>query len=88
MTDSITFYTDEQFPIPVVQALRALGVDIFTTQDAKRYGTSDPDQLAFATSVQRILITQDTDFLQLNAQNYSHRGIVFVRQGTSFHIMV
>ncbi|MDZ8092398.1 MAG: DUF5615 family PIN-like protein [Nostoc sp. DedQUE05] len=29
------FYTDEQFPFPVVELLRALGHDILTVQEAE-----------------------------------------------------
>jgi predicted nuclease of predicted toxin-antitoxin system len=88
VADGITFYVDEHFPMQIVKALRDRDIDVRTTQDAKRSGASDPDQLHYAAQCNRILVTQDTDFLQLNAEGYEHIGIVFIRQRTSMHIII
>lgn len=79
MSDSIAFYIDEQFPLDLARELRDHGVDVLTTQEAQRAGTPDEDQLHYATTEGRVLVTQDKDFLTL-ALNHYHRGIIYVRQ--------
>lgn len=51
-------------------------------------GASDEDQLAFATEKERVLFTQDDDFLRLHATGVEHRGIVYVHQGITIGDMV
>ena len=43
---------------------------------------TDEQQLDHACREGRVLITQDRDFLQLNAMGAEHAGIAFFRQGT------
>jgi hypothetical protein len=52
-------YSNENFPLAVVQRLRALGHDVLTTQDAGRANQALPDSdvLAFATGENRAVIT-------------------------------
>lgn len=88
MADGITFYVDEHFPIQIVRALRGRAVDVLTTQEAQRSGTTDPDQLNYAVQCNRVLVTYDTDFLQLNALGQQHIGIVFVHQRTSIRTII
>jgi len=52
-------YADEQFPLPVVELLRALGDDVMTVQQAGNAGGSDPEVLAFAVSNERTVLTQN-----------------------------
>lgn len=70
----IRFYLDEHIPNAVTQGLRRRGVDVLTVQDAGRSGLSDPEQLAFALSQQRMMITMDSDFLVLASQGMRTRG--------------
>ncbi len=53
------FYSNENFPIPVVDALRTLGYDVATIQDRGRANESmpDPDVLAVAASENRAVLT-------------------------------
>ena len=55
----ILLYTNENFPFPAVEALRKLGYDVLTTQDAGLAGKAMPDNdvLKYAISKKRILIT-------------------------------
>jgi hypothetical protein len=55
------FYADENFRYPVVEALRRLGHDVLTCQEAGRadQGIDDDVVLADAMAQERILLTQN-----------------------------
>jgi predicted nuclease of predicted toxin-antitoxin system len=57
---------DQHFPVAVTDGLRRLGIDVLTTQDAGRCGLPDADQLAFAATEGRVMVTFDSDFLALH----------------------
>lgn len=57
--------------------LRARGVDVLTAQDAGRCGLPDPDQLAFATAEERVVMTFDADYLALHNSGAQHAGIAW-----------
>jgi predicted nuclease of predicted toxin-antitoxin system len=88
-------YTNENFPIPVVEELRRWGHDVLTVQEAGNAGQAIPDEavLAFAVAEDRALVTLNRKhFLRLHAQDSSHPGIVvctfdpdFVRQALRIH---
>src|SRR3954469_21110963 len=88
-------YTNENFPIPVVEELRRWGHDVLTVQEAGNAGQAIPDEavLAFAVEEDRALVTLNRKhFLRLHAQDSSHPGIVvctfdpdFVRQALRIH---
>ena len=74
-----SFYADENFRYPVVEALRRLGHDVLTCEEAGRAGQGIPDEevLADAAAMDRILLTQDRDdFIALHRRGLPHRGIV------------
>ena len=73
--EPIRFYLDQHMPPPVADGLRLHGIDVLTTQDAGRCGESDPDQLAFATAQNRVMVTFDSDYLALHAAGTPHAGI-------------
>ena len=52
-------YSNENFPLPVVEALRRLGHDVLTIQETGQAGraTSDETVLAFARKEGRALLT-------------------------------
>jgi len=54
-------FADEDFPFPIVERLRQLGHDVITTYEAGRanQGISDADQLAYATSIGRAILTRN-----------------------------
>jgi hypothetical protein len=73
------FYTNENFPLPAAQALRALEHDVLTTLDAGRANQSLPDEevLTFASQQDRILLTLNRKhFIQLHLTRPDHTGIV------------
>ena len=45
-------------------------------------GASDEEHLAHASKEERVLFTQDDDFLRLHAAGATHAGIVYARQKT------
>jgi hypothetical protein len=71
---------DEHYPAPVSQALYQRGIDVLTVQDAGRSGLPDLDQLAFATAEDRVLVTFDTDFLDLHRSGIAHAGIAWCQE--------
>ena len=77
MVSTIQFYADEHVAKAVVQGLRQRGVNVQTVSEAGLRGASDHDHLSWANQHQRVLLTQDTDFLRLHASGCSHAGIVF-----------
>ena len=46
-------------------------------------GASDEEHLRFALAEDRMIVTQDADFLRLAAAGHEHAGIAYARQGTS-----
>jgi hypothetical protein len=56
-----SLYTDENFRLPVVEALRRLGHDVLTCQEAGRAGSGIGDEvvLADALALGRIVLTQN-----------------------------
>jgi predicted nuclease of predicted toxin-antitoxin system len=73
----IRFHLDEQMPRSLALGLRRRGVDVTTSHDANLLGANDPDQLAFAASAKRVLVTHDADFLRIARLEISHAGIAY-----------
>lgn len=77
MAEPICYYMDEHLPAQVPQGLRRLGIDVLTAREAGRCGLPDPDQLAFATAEERVMVTFDTDDLALHRAGVRHAGIAW-----------
>jgi hypothetical protein len=72
-------YTNENFPLPVVEELRRLGHDVLTTQESGHAGQSTPDEkvLSFAVYDNRILLTFNRrHFIRLHSEESNHSGII------------
>jgi predicted nuclease of predicted toxin-antitoxin system len=72
-------YSNENFPIPVVEALRSLGHDVVTIQERGRGNEAAPDSevLELAISEERALLTLNRrDFIRLHNQSSTHKGII------------
>lgn len=78
MSGEIQFHLDEHIPLALASGLNRRGISVTTTQNSNLLGTSDVEQLSFATNESRVLVTRDDDFLKLHAQGVEHSGIVFV----------
>jgi predicted nuclease of predicted toxin-antitoxin system len=87
VADPVRFYLDEHIHGAVASGLRQHGIDVLTAQEAGRSGLPDPDQLAFATAEDRVLVTHDTDFLALTAGGATHAGIAWC-DSTKFRNLV
>lgn len=75
----LRLYSDEQFPLPVVERLRNKGYDVLTVKDAgnANQGIPDDEVLLFATNLDRAVITQNRrDFIWLHNQGINHAGII------------
>lgn len=84
----IRYYTDEHISRAVINGLRQRGVDVLSVPEANAIGASDLEQLAFALTDNRVLLTCDTDFLGLDAAGVNHAGIVYVSQYTPVGDMI
>jgi hypothetical protein len=69
-------YADVHVVFAIVQALRRRGMDVVTAQDRGREEADDVELLAAALADQRVMPTNDTDFLVL-AAHYSAHGETF-----------
>lgn len=81
MAEKIKFHLDENVRNAIAQGLRRRGIDVTTTPEQFLIGVSDKVQLEFAKSQNRVIFTQDTDFLRINQANSNHCGIVYSYQG-------
>ena len=72
-------YANENFPLPVVEALRELGHDAITVSETGKAEQSWPDEavLEFAAQDDRALLTLNRKhFIRLHHQGVEHTGIV------------
>lgn len=51
-------------------------------------GAKDEEHLTLASKEQRVIVTQDVDFLGLHATGIEHAGIVYTPQNTSIGTFV
>lgn len=74
----LRYYFDEDIKAPIAEQLQARGIDVLTAQKAGRAGKKilDPDQLAFATSLGRVIVTEDSNFIPLAYSQLSHAGVI------------
>ncbi len=84
----IRLYTNENFPKETVIALRTLGYDVLTVQEAGNAHQRIPDDevLAFARQTKRILITINRkDFMLLHKKLHgNHSGIIVCTEDIDF----
>jgi predicted nuclease of predicted toxin-antitoxin system len=77
MPRTIRFHLDENCDPRIAAGLRLHEVDITTTAEAGLLHASDDEQLAYALSQGRVIVTQDTDFLRIVAAGRDTPGIGF-----------
>ena len=86
---SVGIYTDVHIPYQITIGLRLRGVDVITAQEDGAAELSDPELLDRATSLGRILFTQDKDLLreahQRQQTGHTFPGVVYAPQtGVTF----
>jgi predicted nuclease of predicted toxin-antitoxin system len=72
-------YSNENFPLPAVEKLRALGHDVLTIQETGKADQAVPDAevLKFAAREDRALLTLNRrHFIRLHRTNPRHAGII------------
>ena len=81
---SLAFYMDEHVPRSIATGLRLRNIDILTVQEDGRTGFPDRKILDRATELNRIMFTQDDDFLveahrRQNLEQF-FTGVVYAHQ--------
>ena len=72
-------YSNENFPLPVIKRLRALGHDVLTIQETGKADQALPDDKAldFATVENRAVLTLNRrHFFRLHHERPQHAGII------------
>lgn len=81
---SINLYMDENVPLPVTEGLRRRDVDVLRVQDDSRKGTPDNIVLDRAAELQRVVFTQDEDFLAIangrQQEGVNFAGVIYAHQ--------
>lgn len=80
MPARVKFHLDEHVASAVASGLQRRGFEVTTTAQVDLMGASDEEQLSFAMSEGRVLVTHDSDFVELHHQGMHHAGIAFCRQ--------
>jgi len=83
----VDFYSNENFPLPVVDELRKLAHDVLTIQETGKGGLALPDEdvLAFAYIQDRILLTFNRKhFIRLHKNKARHAGILVCTYDSNF----
>jgi len=81
----ISLYLDEHIQSALADALRARGIDVLTTQEAKNIGLGDSNQLIFAAKSRRSLLSYNKrhfakiHYEWMNLKKY-HEGIILSDQ--------
>jgi len=91
-------YANENFPLPVVEALRRLGHDVMTIQETGKAEQRAPDEeiLHSAMADDRAVLTLNRKhFIRLHREESSHAGIIvctvdpdFARQAARIHAAI
>jgi hypothetical protein len=80
-------YADENFPGPIVRAVRMHGHDVLTAHEDARANQKIPDAdvLARATALGRAVLTNNrNDFHKLHAADPNHGGIITCTRDPDF----
>lgn len=80
-------YADENFPLPVVEALRDLGYDVLTIEEDGKAHQGYPDEavLRDATEKYRTVLTMNRKhFRALHDRSSNHAGIVLCTYNPNF----
>jgi len=76
MTDRVKYHLDEHISHAIAEALRRRRINVATTAEAHLISQSDQSQLDFCRKQGRVMVTANSDFIDL-ANQQSHAGIVF-----------
>jgi predicted nuclease of predicted toxin-antitoxin system len=82
MRAMIRFHLDQHISNFVARGLMLRAIDVSTTAEAGLQDADDVELLAFALSENRVIVTQDADFLRKHDAGNEHAGIIFNQHGT------
>ena len=73
MARTIRFHLDENCSKAIALGLRRYGIEVTTTPEARLLGKRfiDEEHAAFALSENRVVFTQDRDFLRITRPRFS-----------------
>lgn len=81
---TIALYIDEHIHLAITIGLRFRDVDVLTVQEDGRTGTSDPLILDRATELQRVVFSQDQDFIveanRRQVEGVNFPGVIYAHQ--------
>jgi hypothetical protein len=80
-------YSNENFPLPAVIALREFGHDVLTSHESGKANDAIPDSevLELATQSGRAVLTHNrSDFMALHRKNEGHEGIIVCTANPDF----
>lgn len=91
MTIFAALYTDEDMSALVTTLLRSRGLDVTTVPEQAALGKTDSEQLEYATSLGRCILTHNrVDFERLHLQylqeERQHSGIIIVPQKNAYEV--
>ena len=73
---------DEHVAPAVTHGWRLRAIDVTTPQETSLLGASDEVLLTYALAHERVIFSQDEDFLVLHQQGKPHAGITYAPQQT------
>jgi hypothetical protein len=82
-----SLFADENFPLPAVRRLRALGHDVLTAVEAGLVNKRVPDAIIveYATRLDRAVVTLNWhDFADLHDADPAHAGIIVCAADTDY----
>jgi hypothetical protein len=87
MIEKVKLYSNENFPIAMVEYLRSLDYDVLTSYDAGQanQGIPDDEVLRFATEQNRAVISFNRDdFVALHRGGEHHAGIIVCKDDRDY----
>lgn len=87
----IALFLDEEVDVLVADLVRARGFDALTTYEAGHSGQSDDQQLAYAASQGRVILTHNRRDFEVLAQSYAvlhhdHAGMILAVRRSLYDI--
>lgn len=77
MTDSeISLLFDEHIPSSTAQELRNRGLEVEAVYETELQSASDDEVVKYALETGKVIVTQDSDFLEINGE----AGVIFLTE--------
>ena len=81
---TLSYYMDENVDFAITTGLRERGVNILTVQEDSRGGISDPEVMARALELVRVVFTNDDDLLREATQHQENgtefSGVIYIHK--------